>query len=224
MAASIRTCFSCRQKITQFVSPLRIRNSFAYLNNENNIQRMRSSRSYCSSSRNKSKTWLEGERSLHQKNHWTPTAARICCYSRHGSAGVLLQHQTSNSILHRGYGFSNPTGLAYYSSLSSGQSSDGDGENDSDSEKDDPEPEIVADDPPPSTNYPMSALTTMSVPDVFPNVPVIAIGRNPVFPRFVKMIEVSIFIGSTGYWNRSTGLSLANGTICNIIKRISAFA
>ncbi|GAB1607388.1 lon protease homolog, mitochondrial-like [Argonauta hians] len=35
------------------------------------------------------------------------------------------------------------------------------------------------------------ALTTLSVPDVFPKVPIIAVTRNPVFPRFVKMIEVT---------------------------------
>lgn len=35
------------------------------------------------------------------------------------------------------------------------------------------------------------ALTPISIPDVFPKVPVIAISRNPLFPRFVKMIEVS---------------------------------
>lgn len=34
------------------------------------------------------------------------------------------------------------------------------------------------------------ALTALSVPEVFPKVPVIAVPRNPVFPRFVKMIEV----------------------------------
>ncbi|MPC52178.1 Lon protease, mitochondrial [Portunus trituberculatus] len=32
---------------------------------------------------------------------------------------------------------------------------------------------------------------TMAVPEVWPNVPVIAINRNPVFPRFIKIIEVS---------------------------------
>ncbi|KAG7164684.1 lon protease homolog, mitochondrial-like [Homarus americanus] len=31
---------------------------------------------------------------------------------------------------------------------------------------------------------------TMMVPDVWPSVPVIAISRNPVFPRFIKIIEV----------------------------------
>ena len=36
------------------------------------------------------------------------------------------------------------------------------------------------------------ALTALSVPEVFPKVPVIAVPRNPVFPRFVKMIEVNI--------------------------------
>ncbi|XP_062412588.1 lon protease homolog, mitochondrial [Sardina pilchardus] len=36
----------------------------------------------------------------------------------------------------------------------------------------------------------MTALTTMMVPEVFPNVPLIAVNRNPVFPRFIKIIEV----------------------------------
>ncbi|XP_078054201.1 lon protease homolog, mitochondrial isoform X1 [Mustelus asterias] len=36
----------------------------------------------------------------------------------------------------------------------------------------------------------MTALSPMIVPDVFPNVPLIAVTRNPVFPRFIKIIEV----------------------------------
>ncbi|XP_072261303.1 lon protease homolog, mitochondrial [Pyxicephalus adspersus] len=36
----------------------------------------------------------------------------------------------------------------------------------------------------------VTALTPLVVPEVFPNVPVIAVSRNPVFPRFVKIIEV----------------------------------
>ncbi|KAH9520224.1 Lon protease mitochondrial [Bulinus truncatus] len=44
----------------------------------------------------------------------------------------------------------------------------------------------------PQDNFnPIGALTTMSVPEYLPIVPVIAISRNPVFPRFVKMIEVT---------------------------------
>ena len=35
-----------------------------------------------------------------------------------------------------------------------------------------------------------TALAPMIVPEVFPNVPIIAVRRNPVFPRFIKMIEV----------------------------------
>lgn len=34
---------------------------------------------------------------------------------------------------------------------------------------------------------------TVAVPEVWPQVPVIAINRNPVFPRFIKLIEVSSF-------------------------------
>jgi len=33
---------------------------------------------------------------------------------------------------------------------------------------------------------------TMTVPDIWPSVPVIAINRNPVFPRFIKIIEVKL--------------------------------
>ncbi|XP_035378988.1 lon protease homolog, mitochondrial [Electrophorus electricus] len=36
----------------------------------------------------------------------------------------------------------------------------------------------------------MTALTPMMVPEVFPNVPLIAVSRNPVFPRFIKIVEV----------------------------------
>ncbi|ESO87544.1 hypothetical protein LOTGIDRAFT_127560 [Lottia gigantea] len=37
----------------------------------------------------------------------------------------------------------------------------------------------------------MTAVKANSVPDVFPKIPVIAITRNPVFPKFHKMLEVS---------------------------------
>lgn len=39
-------------------------------------------------------------------------------------------------------------------------------------------------------NSTMGALTALTVPEYFPRVPVIAINRNPVFPRFIKMVEV----------------------------------
>ncbi len=38
---------------------------------------------------------------------------------------------------------------------------------------------------------------TMTVPETWPNVPVIAINRNPVFPRFIKIIEVIILLKHT---------------------------
>ena len=35
------------------------------------------------------------------------------------------------------------------------------------------------------------AIAPISVPDNFPEVPLLAVSRNPIFPRFVKMLEVS---------------------------------
>ncbi|XP_032680827.1 lon protease homolog, mitochondrial isoform X2 [Odontomachus brunneus] len=40
-------------------------------------------------------------------------------------------------------------------------------------------------------DYPASLPATVVVPEVWPNVPVIAINRNPVFPRFIKLIELT---------------------------------
>ena len=36
------------------------------------------------------------------------------------------------------------------------------------------------------------ALAPVMVPEVFPRVPLLCVHRNPVFPRFVKMLEVYI--------------------------------
>lgn len=44
----------------------------------------------------------------------------------------------------------------------------------------------------PNNGPQMAALTPMVVPEVFPVVPLIAVSRNPVFPRFIKIVEVSM--------------------------------
>lgn len=82
------------------------------------------------------------------------------------------------------------------SSLSSngggGEKSSGNGDGEEKGKADD-EGEAAADDSSKQTPQPaplMGALSTMNVPEIFPRVPVIAIGRNPIFPRFVKMLEV----------------------------------
>ncbi|VDN13138.1 unnamed protein product [Dibothriocephalus latus] len=43
---------------------------------------------------------------------------------------------------------------------------------------------------PPDSQHPF-ALTAQNIPNNFPCVPVIAITGNPLFPKFIKMIEVS---------------------------------
>lgn len=50
-------------------------------------------------------------------------------------------------------------------------------------------PESTSDkDDPPVTSTQLPA--PVAVPEVWPQLPVIAINRNPVFPRFIKLIEV----------------------------------
>ncbi len=62
----------------------------------------------------------------------------------------------------------------------------GDGEDDG-SSSDSAEPPMYTQ----TEQFPSStALAPMTVPEIFPQVPVIAVKRNPVFPRFIKMIEV----------------------------------
>ena len=41
-------------------------------------------------------------------------------------------------------------------------------------------------------NAPMNALAPLQVPELFPNVPLVAVSRNPLFPRFIKMVEVKL--------------------------------
>ena len=42
---------------------------------------------------------------------------------------------------------------------------------------------------------------TVVVPEVWPHLPLIAVNRNPVFPRFIKLIEVSGTLWSGFYWS-----------------------
>ena len=60
----------------------------------------------------------------------------------------------------------------------------------SDSGRKEPEPPEVY---PETTTEPEpgTSLTPLNVPDHWPHVPVIAVTRNPVFPRFIKLVELS---------------------------------
>lgn len=63
----------------------------------------------------------------------------------------------------------------------------------SSAKSDDPpeeDPEVKDETPLFSSHLP----ATVAVPEVWPQVPVIAINRNPVFPRFIKLIEVCVTV------------------------------
>lgn len=74
------------------------------------------------------------------------------------------------------------------SSAGGGEDGQGDGDDDG--------VEVVYDQADQTQEYPTStvALTSMTIPDYLPNIPVIAVNRNLCFPRFIKMIEVNIGI------------------------------
>ena len=63
-----------------------------------------------------------------------------------------------------------------------GDDNEGEVEEDSDSDSDSDE----------EFGIPGNALAPVTVPKWLPEVPVLAMNRNPVFPRFVKMIEVRL--------------------------------
>jgi len=44
--------------------------------------------------------------------------------------------------------------------------------------------------PPESSSF--GALANIAIPENYPTVPVIPLYRNPVFPKFVKLVEVSV--------------------------------
>lgn len=74
--------------------------------------------------------------------------------------------------------FGNRAGSAGFSGENGGESSESGGE------------ESGGDGGDSNTGPQMTALTPLMVPEVFPNVPLIAVSRHPVFPRFIKIIEV----------------------------------
>ena len=70
------------------------------------------------------------------------------------------------------------------------QSSNGD-RGDNGSKKD---PEVIIDGSSnENQNVSNTALAQIGVPDNFPEVPILPVLRNPIFPKFVKLVEVRIF-------------------------------
>lgn len=57
--------------------------------------------------------------------------------------------------------------------------------------KKDPNPDDPVEPPAESVNYTNQLPATVAIPEVWPHLPVIATKRNPVFPRFMKILEVN---------------------------------
>lgn len=102
-------------------------------------------------------------------------------------------------------------GMRYCSTTSSGDEKEGDGkeerngegemESEWDAEEDDlwdeqikememEPPELEEDDLIGIRGGQQHAIAPVSIPDIFPEVPVLPVSRNPIFPKFVKLLEV----------------------------------
>lgn len=63
-----------------------------------------------------------------------------------------------------------------------------------DGEQAEEDPEVMAEEAATDGYIQTHLPATVAIPEVWPHLPVIATKRNPVFPRFMKILEVSIMI------------------------------
>ncbi|XP_053406180.1 LOW QUALITY PROTEIN: lon protease homolog, mitochondrial-like [Mercenaria mercenaria] len=189
MAAYIRTCFQFRQKVPVFASSLHKHEYLAASYIGSACQSFRCCYCHTSTIRNKARKPNDLERTLHHKKrlfHNRLTNLFSLPLGRSYLSSITRTRENNGYLSTAGCSFSNFDQVAHYcSSSASGVQGSEDG-GDDDPDKGDPEPEIL----PSSLDYPVGALATLSVPEEFPNVPVIATNRFPIFPRFQKIIEI----------------------------------
>lgn len=85
----------------------------------------------------------------------------------------------------------NANGQSASAQSSEGASGNGHDDGDNQDKKDDGADVVVDEQSGVKVDPSQGALAQVMVPDVFPEVPIIPVHRNPVFPRFVKMIEIT---------------------------------
>lgn len=136
---------------------------------------------------------------LSRNSSLTSGAYELTSISSKGQSGAVLSYKNSQRIIRNlNYGqvypfrslntlslcktsavteYRFPLGARFFSSKKDDTDKESDGEDSPGKE----EPVIN------QTHLP----ATVAVPEVWPQLPVIAISRNPVFPRFIKLVEVS---------------------------------
>lgn len=81
-------------------------------------------------------------------------------------------------------------GHLYYSSGSSGDGENGEGgEESEEGESGEKENNLIQ-----SGLHQQYALAPVAIPDTFPEVPILPVSRNPIFPKFVKLLEVRVHL------------------------------
>ena len=93
--------------------------------------------------------------------------------------------------------------LSIYFHFSSSSNSNGEQSNENPNSGDDGDDKkgslrhVVLNDP--NDVPPFGALAQIAVPENYPTVPILPLYRNPVFPKFVKLVEVHSFLNLISY-------------------------
>ena len=134
--------------------------------------------------------------------------ARLLCLGRSLGSSYLFAHSgrtqrfRSLSRLGGGWECSGNRGHLYYNTSSGGGGEDGEGEgeegegegegengSEGQGQEEDLGRELVQ-----KVLHQQYALAPVAIPDVFPEVPLLPVSRNPIFPKFVKMLEVRVHL------------------------------
>ncbi|XP_052795556.1 lon protease homolog, mitochondrial-like isoform X2 [Mya arenaria] len=191
----MRACQVCKQKMRLLSSTLFLNSNLSNSASIRNKFQLRCISCTRATSLPIAEKWQKSETNLMTLRQFHNSSRTLSTCSLIGTSKIKESANEGTIFTRRRTGWFNNGGVAFYSSSASSagdQGSDGDGEDKPESSADDSE--NVAEEEAseqPVMNYNMAALTTTTIPDYFPNIPVIAINRNPVFPRFIKMIEVN---------------------------------
>lgn len=134
---------------------------------------------YCSSQNNKVNSVLSLLQ-VRNENHECRTYSKCLTLFPSTNALYNLQSTTQNLNRLRTEAYSSTRSIRSFSQKSSSNNNDDDSKN-SDDNAAHGEDYVVH----------QALPATVVVPDVWPHVPLIAVNRNPLFPRFIKLIDVS---------------------------------
>jgi len=156
------------------------------LNQSIGLTRSRHLLAFNSSQKTSQPIWVQNELT---KRDYTSLTNTCDALHRHGRLFSHLQHKNSSFLTFQSSLHTSVMRLQNQNEppddFNSNSSSSGGNNNDDPNDSDLP----PMGSPPPIPT--MNALAPIQIPDFYPKVPIVAVSRNPLFPRFVKMLEIT---------------------------------